>query len=335
MKILRYLPYDKLTSPAKDPLSDKTKIKAPIFFCLPLELRRMIYIQSIGLSRSPNPEDIYKKNLRTIWEDLPSPLLSVNKQIRAEMFDLLHKCFFTLRVTSHGATFDMLGLTCFITQSLSRSYSGLPDLKIEIWPPHPDRPIEMFYIHCHLRLLRDTLRAASHIPKLRIWFLENNIAKWTQAGGQLRFDLSDPGENDPLYSDLAKVLDHFACITNVTEVKIRLPPSLAHQKENEPNDRLRWHASDTIETMRGEGTLAYWQDTTLSDYGMEAWDETGFKKATAQKARAKLDIITLGGQKKMSGDEWEEFTIVWPHFETLTEWDKGGPFKGEWHYREY
>ena len=223
----------------------------------------------------------------------------------------------------------MLGLSCFIAQQHSRSYGDLPDLKIEIWPPHPDRPIEMFHIHCHLRILRDELRAVSHIPKLRIWFLENDYAKWTQDGG-LRFVLSDPEERDPLDSDLAKILDHFACVTNVTKAHIRLPRSLTR---NEPNDVLRWHGSDAIDTMQGEGTLAYRQEYTLSDYRMKDWNEKCFKKATAQKARAKLDTITRDGRHKLTEAEWNEFTQVWPHFETLTEWDEGGPFMGVLHYR--
>lgn len=187
----------------------------------------------------------------------------------------------------------------------------------------------MFYINCRLRILRDELRAVSHIPKLRIWFLENDFAKWTQ-DGVLRFDLSDPGETDPLRSDLAKVLGHFACVTNVIKAEIRFPHSLTR---NEQNDELRWHASDTIETMQGEDTLAYRQEFTLSDYDMEDRHEECFKMLTAQKARAKLDAITLDGQHKMTEAEWYELTKVWPYFETLMEWDEGGLFKGEWHYR--
>ena len=156
------------------------------------------------------------------------------------------------------------------------------------------------------------------------------LCKWTQDGAP-RFEISDPGETEPLESDLARVLDQLACVTNMTEARIRLPRSL---KRNEQNDELRWHASDAIETMQGEGTLAYGQESALSNYRMHYCDEKHFQMLTAQKARAKLDAITLDGQHKMTEAEWYEFTQVWPYFETLTEWNKGGPFKGEWHYRK-
>lgn len=223
----------------------------------------------------------------------------------------------------------MLRLSCFIAQQRSRSYGNLPDLKVELWPPHPDRPIEMFHTNCRLSVLRDELRALSHIPKLRIRFLESDFAKWTQDGVP-RFDLSKPGETDPVHSELAKVLDHFACVTNATTVQIRLPASLAR---DDRNDELRWHAWDTVDTMQGGDSLTWHRAYTLVDYGMEKWHEQHFQKVTAQKARAKLDAITHDGRRKVTEAEWHELTQVWPHFETLTEWDEAGWFKGEWHYR--
>lgn len=139
----------------------------------------------------------------------------------------------------------------------------------------------MYSIRCRLREIREELRAASGIQELLIYFTENNPAKWTHDGGP-RHDLSEPEETDPLQSDIAKMLDHFACVTNVTKARIRLPPSL---ERNEQNDILRWHAIGVIETMQGEGTLADEQSSTLADYKISDMDERHFKRVTAQKAR--------------------------------------------------
>lgn len=131
------------------------------------------------MSRSPSLEAVYEKDLPAIWKDLPSPLLRINKQIRAEMFNLLHKSLSTLRITSHGANFDMHGLTCFITQQRPRSHNNLPNPKIEIWPPHPGQPFEISNILHLVKKLRDELRAMPQIPELKIQFVENDLAKWT------------------------------------------------------------------------------------------------------------------------------------------------------------
>lgn len=186
----------------------------------------------------------------------------------------------------------------------------------------------MYCIRRRLREIREELRAASGIQELLIYFTENNPAKWTHDGGP-RHDLSEPTETDSLQSDIAKMLDHFACVSNVTKARIRLPPSL---ERNEQIDTLRWHAIGVIETMQGEGTLADEQSSTLGDYKISDMDGKHFKRVTAQKARVKPDALTLDGLDKMSKFEWHAFTEVWPHFETLTEGEEGGVFKGEWHY---
>ena len=309
---------------------DIEAIKSPLLQ-LPLELRRMIYSQSILASRCPTPEEVHERNFGAIWEDVPSPLLAVNKQIRDEVFDLLHKTAFTMRVTSYGARFDMLGLSCFIAQQRPKSYSGLPGLIIEIWPPHPDRPIEMYNIRCHLQGLRKELRATSAgIASLVIWFRENEIAKWTQDDGQARFDLESNAEKNPRFSDIGKVLYQFAFVTNVTKAQIRLPPSL---DRSDKNDEVRRQAMDVLDEMEGSSTPADALHCYMSDYGTSDVAEWRMKINTAQKARAKLDAITSNGSHKMSEAEWLAFTEVWPHFEVLAEWDEGGAFKGEWHYR--
>lgn len=92
----------------------------------------------------------------------------------------------------------------------------------------------MYYIRCRLREIREELRAALGIQELLIYFTENNLAKWTHDGGP-RHDLSESKETDPLQSHIAKMLDRFACVSNVTRARIRLPPSL---ERNEQNDTL-------------------------------------------------------------------------------------------------
>ena len=221
----------------------------------------------------------------------------------------------------------MFGLSCFIAQQRPKSYGGLQELIIEIWPPHPDRPIEMYNIYYHVRELRDKLRATTGgIPRLVIDFMENEIAKWTR-DGQPRFDLEyEPRFQDIFGSDVAQILDHFTCVTNVTKAYINLPPSSKDYEDL---------ADRVCETMEGHDTLAHHIKYILSDHGISEFEERYFKRLTAVKARAKLDALTINGAYKMADDEWFTLTEVWPHFEILSEWSEGGVFKGEGHYRSY
>ncbi len=247
----------------------------------------MIYWLTIVDCRSPTPQEVHESDLRAHWKDVPSPLLGVSKRIRGEVFDMLQNCPFIMRVTSYGATFDILGLSCFIAQKHVKSYGDLPDLRIEIWPPHPDRPIEMYYIWDHIRKLRDELRAAPRIPKLIIWFMENRLAKWSVDGKPRRI-LHD--DDTQLLDDMESILDHFACITNVTKAHIRLPPSLKH------NEGLRQCAACVIETMEGKGTLAKLKEFALGDYLLLGDRKRQLKRATAEIKMATLNAVTQEGE---------------------------------------
>ncbi|MCJ1230817.1 hypothetical protein MMC12_007491 [Toensbergia leucococca] len=297
--------------------SNMKAIQSPLLR-LPLELRRIIYWQSIVVSRSPTPQVVHESNLCAHWEDLPSPLLRVNRQVRDEVFDILQKRPFTMRVTSYGATFDMLGLSCFIAQKQPKTCENLPFLWIEIWPPHPDRPIDMYRIWDHIRKLRDKLRHP-RIQKLMIWFVESKLAKWSQ-DGEPRYVL----DRINLRDDMRLILDHFICIKPVTKARMRLPPSLNR------NDEVKQYASCVIEgTLVKSGLFTVGMDPLLSKT-----TERDLKKATALIARAKLDAITCNGEHKMSYADYLEFTKVWPHFEHLRHHDEGGRYKGKQHYVE-
>ena len=282
------------SSPDSVTLLSIEAVQSPLFR-LPYELRRMIFWRSIQVSRSPSPEEVHESNLRAHWEDLPSPLLGTNKQIRDEVKDLLRRNqLFTLRVTYSGAAFDMLGLSCFIAQERSKGYDDLPGLRIEIWPPHPDRPVDMFHIYEHIRKLRDKLRAAPQIPKLLIWFKENKLVKWSE-DGKPRRTLEELDEY--VRDDMEIVLDHFARITNVKKANVRLPPTLQR------NERVRQYASLVLQRME-EGSLDDElmvfsdPDDPYSDNPFPKDAEEWLISHTTWTARDKLDTITLSRQKE-------------------------------------
>ena len=214
-------------------------------FRLPYELRRMIFWWSIELSRSPSRHKVHSTFLPATWKDLPSPLLSTNRQIRNEVIDLLRSNkIFTVRLTTFGAAFDMLSLSSFIAQGLPKCYSGLPELRIEIWPPHdhPKREVEMLYLHSHLKRLRDELRKGPQLHHLSIHFLENREVEWAK-NGLPRARLS--GHDYQCRNDMEILLDHLAFITNVDKATVRLPPSLAQ------NEHIDTHLFFVIDRMEG------------------------------------------------------------------------------------
>ena len=202
---------------------------------LPLEIRRMIFWQNIIEGLSPSPELVHRSDLRRTWKDAPSPLLSTSRQVREEVKDLLRPCkHFLLRVTTFGAAFDTLSLSCIIAQGLPLSqnkYDGLPGLQIDVWPVCTDdeRKVEMLYLYKVLWKLREMLHKVPMIPKLSICFVENRLAGWSEVCQPTRI-LHNHDKLDR-HDDMEIMMDQFADLNNVESVQIELPLTLqSHQK---------------------------------------------------------------------------------------------------------
>ncbi len=245
-------------------------------FQLPYEIRSMIFWWSIEFSRSPSPEQIYGVTIPfAMWKDRPSPLLSTSQQIRKEVIDLLrnHRQF-TLRVTSHGAAFDMLPLSCFIARTVAQRWILSPkypfrlivppslfhelariedpnsniDLEIqhEIWPPAYDRSSkgESRYLSESLDQLDDQFQFGPPLPRMSIVFKESYIEKWSCYSqlvlfkeNDMRSDPAPLGTSEYERDIMIMVFDHFARLTNIGDVSVQLPPSL------QCNDNVERYAS--------------------------------------------------------------------------------------------
>ena len=310
--------------------------EATLFLLLPLELRYMIYEYILMNSRRPPAEAVHEKLLSKEWKDEPSPLLTINKQVRAEIYDLLRQSPFTLRITWQDKRFDALALSSFIVQQRQQGYENIPHLVVEIWPPHSDRPIDVYYIYEHLRLLREDLRAIPRIPKLDLIFLENSIAAWSSDDGKLTkwLEFEDPSEG-ALFSDMSLMLELFERLTNVSTARIYLPGSFTG---DERYQEMRVHAQQVTGIMTGAiipkspDAQTKADDAILEKHRIERnrpedyidCAESCLKRATARIAREKLKTLTKS--RYLWESEYEQFTEIWPHFETLDEYEVEGEF---------
>lgn len=120
---------------------------------------------------------------------------------------------------------------------------------VEIWPPHPDRPIDAYYIYEHLRLLREDLRGFSRVPKLDVIFLENNVGTWIENGklsNSLGIDDPESAEG-PIFSDMGLMMKLFERLTNVETARIFIPDSFVGERYQE----LREYVQRTEEIIMG------------------------------------------------------------------------------------
>ena len=295
--------------------------ESSILLRLPLEIRRKIYGFSLLNSQSPTAESIYLNQLPINWRDAPSPLLLVNGQVRDEVIELVQTYPITLRVTHQGPHFDSLAETCFIAQRLPRNYSTISHLVIEIWPPYPDRPVDMIHIWRHLRQLRTELRHMPLLKQVSFFFRDNKMSTWTLDGKPLNVLKSDSrGFLGIGVDDVTTIIDLFTRV-RVAKATFHMPSGLAPGKST---DSVRHLIQATNAMMMGRNPInedVYndedEKDASYQDY-LDEDCELHLRIAGGMIARKKLDTMTHNGRRPLSYDEWDEFIKIWsPKFDLI------------------
>ena len=222
------------------------------FMRLPLELRQMIYQEALPKPRrQPTHHDIqavYFENMRDVWKDQPSPFLFLNKQIHAEFSDTLKNSEVCLNVTGQGITLDEAGLSASIALNACGNLEKIPHLRGDIWPPHPDRPVEILYIWTDLQRLRNKILSCSQIQRLTLTF--QNKAQFRWKDGPRLGHMFDKATGGWIVPDLTSLLDLFASVTNVKRVEIELSKAITKSRTRECR-RLVKYAKRVASIMSG------------------------------------------------------------------------------------
>ena len=201
------------------------------FMRLPVELRLQIYKEFLFERYRLSPAEIHEMILDPRHRNkCPPEILQVSKAINTEVKDLLQQeTTFCLRICWQDATFDGFVRSCMQARGKRLDYEHIGHLKIAIYPPHVDRPMDMVHIWRQVKKLCEDLQRVSCLQHLSVHFMENEYAAWS-------LDSKPP---DSLHvgwmwnefgfmksSDILRVLDLFTLLTNVTKAQIHLPDSL-------------------------------------------------------------------------------------------------------------
>ena len=291
-----------------------TVSESSILLRLPLEIRRKIYRFSLFNSQSPSVESIYLSRLPINWRDPPSPLLLVNGQVRDELIELVQTYPITLRVTHQGPHFDGLAETCFIAQRRPRGYSAITHLVMDIWPPHPDRPVDMIHIWRHLRQLRTELRNMSQLKQVSFFFRDNELSTWTLDGKALNVMKYRSNLFLGVGIDDATTIMGLFTRVRVAKATFHMPHGLA---PGETTDSVRDFVEETNEMMMGRMPVDEWvyndedEEDAKNQDSFEVDCEVDLEIAGAGFAKDKLDNMTHNGKRLLTFDQWDEFIEIW------------------------
>ena len=294
---------------------------------LPLEIRQKIYAHALVHTMSPSPEKIYFAE-EPITGLPPASLYFVNRQIRVELRAAFAwiKGPLILHITPQGAFYSSFSETAILA-GRSRDITRASKFVIIIWPPHPDRPVDIFEIWRSAREIQRQLIQAAPLQDLWLQFDNNELASWCPKGRILDTlwpdDSPEAKERDTGWNDITNLARIFCRVRTALggfnlAPELRMPGAFPETLEDLSYLRLM---------MKGELAVPelYHNEVTLADK-MRYDDKWSFQEQELQLQRQgariaikKLTEMTYNGQEKMSVTEWYRFLELWnPHFETLT-----------------
>ena len=249
------------------------------FMRLPVELRLQVYKEYLYERYRLLPKEIHEMVIDPRHRNkCPAEILQVSKAINTEVMNLLqHQTTFCLRICWQDATFDGFVRSCIRARGKRLDYEHVGHLRIEIYPPHEDRPVDMVYIWTYVQRLCEDLQKVSCLRHLSIQFMENKYASWSQwliAEPLNTMEVNKSRDISP--SDILHVLDLFKLLNNVTKAQIHLPDYL---NDNGSLQRVR---RDVEEVMMRVKPL---------DDGHQQWLTTLDRVI----ARNELDLMTFTG----------------------------------------
>ncbi|MCJ1396640.1 hypothetical protein MMC18_009532 [Xylographa bjoerkii] len=271
------------------------------FLELPLELRWIVYNYYILDHCTLTPGQIHETVLPKSHRPRPPLLSLVCRSVKEEMLDQYRrlKVVPTIRLSWQDRQFDEL--TKLHLHSLQiHSRVDFEDLRIQIYAPHPDRPLDI------LQIMRNTLRLCRdlewyRVQHLTVVFLDTEIADWAREPDPLKLEYFESRTH--LYRkgcSFLHVLNLLASHPRVRELQFVLPPSLVGDRELETMARQRPYRTGLS---MFNNLLPLREDTLKARTGKKSWDK--FNELTEPE-----------WGKKVFAHELEEFQAVWPQMES-------------------
>lgn len=162
------------------------------FMKLTPELRQMIYIFCFGDRDHERVHDrvapldaAYLHGVQSAGTDQSLSLLRLNKQLFGEVTAKLRRLSLriTMRVTAQKAWRSKTSPSSLVRiQGNKERCEKRTEYLLEIWPPHPDRPVEAFFIWDHLCLFRERRKEVHSPYTIMLRYIDNLLFVWAPNG---------------------------------------------------------------------------------------------------------------------------------------------------------
>ena len=292
------------------------------FLFLPVEVRLQIYEDYLSSVFSrPSSAAYFSKSIREPNERCDVPIMRLNRQINQEVTDFIRRLdTTTCRVTSRDAGIDpRVRWSLKARQHLSEV--PIPRrVVLDIYPPHPDRLVDMAHIWRRVKEECDRLRALGRVSALTVRFVEDDIATWSPNRAEMWRKLVCRWDEDPSNCYVRNVLAVSQRLDNISKARVILPPSLA------ADENLLGLAEETETSMMGmcDAETREFREKVygmLDRYITDECTMMTLEVATGRASKARFERI-YGENPRLHSDEYQRFTDDWPHMDELMEEDR-------------
>jgi len=287
------------------------------FFDLPLDIRRIVYEEYLDDQCHPPAKVIHEEPLSALKSCWQPAILTVNKQMNDEVMHLSRiRTTFTSQITWQEFEFDRFTECCIRAREEKMGYGDMRHLRIEIYSPHPDRPMDMVHILENVDQLYYDLNYVERLQDLSIIFLENEVASWSRNGkAKESMNLQWYGDDEDGFSDIGYIFDHLNMLTNIAKVSIHLPDSLASDEE------IHAEREDVEKRMMAsfDDDLARTAEIRNETRHLMAEATPRLKETTGKMSRAAIEAACDYGLRKVSIKDLQYLKSIWPYTEVLAD----------------
>ncbi|KAL8859322.1 MAG: hypothetical protein Q9178_004260 [Gyalolechia marmorata] len=264
------------------------------------------------------PQELKDRIYHYYFDSIPDPgLLCVNKSLHYDSVHFVRKRLqtFTYNITAEHAGLDEFSKWCFKIKGHPPRLGRMKHLVLNVYPPNPDRPHEMWHIWDHVRTFSKDLGPQRRIPQLTVNFLDTPKARWATNGvpnATMKLRSSDDDFGD---YDVEKVMmTLYRFVNNVDKPKLVLPPAyLDIYHDNMTGSEWIKFAEDLISGRWSDDWVEdeYW----LLERGMNL-ELSSAQKETGRKSKAMFEK-EFGRKAELHHLDYEEFKRDWPFMEIL------------------
>ena len=250
---------------------------------LPLELRHQIY----GMCFDTTPEP---------------GLLGVNRLLHDESVEFIRKKqhSFSFIISGKHVGFDDFSLWCFRIKHHTPRLNRMRSISLNIYPPDPDRPVDMWHIWKHVQNFCKEIASRRRIKRLTVKFLETDHAKWKTT---LEYPEDSLGPDTDDIGQIITTLIHF--IKNVDQPGFVFP-----QTYDVILNRSQIEAAEKLLT-------GHWIDensTVFFEILEDLWyfDLRAIQRSTGRKSKSIFEQ-RFGRVADIHRDQLMQFDREWPH----------------------